>query len=129
MAQLQLLEFIDSSSLLPVATPFYSTLRVDRKIPFNTLLWLLTIPSNQQQQIRQVQGQYYGISLYMDSHQMIATALAALALSEKCLPATRDSDSRRRKQDHPRYQCRNHCEYIAKFALPPFLSMENQLTA
>ncbi len=130
MVQLQLLEFIDSSGLWPVATPFYSTLRVERKIPFNTLLWLLTIPSNHQKQIRQVQGQYYGISLYMDSHQMIATALAALALSEKCSPATQDLDSRfRRKQYHPRYQCRNHSEYIAKFALPPFLSMENQLTA
>lgn len=132
VAQLRLLEFMDSNGLWPAATPFYSALRMEHEIPFRTLLGLLVIdsfapntPSNHQKQIRQVQGQYHGISLYIDTHQMIATALAALALSEKCSPAKRDLDSRRHKQEtHPRYQCRNHSEYIAKFALPPYLSME-----
>ena len=135
--QLRLLEFMDAQGLLPAAMPFYSTLCIDREIPANTLLGLLisetfapNSPSNRQKQIRKVQGQYHGISLYLDTHQMIATALAALALAEHCSPGKRDLDLSDRKQEpHPRYQCRNHSEYIAKFALSPYVVLENQLTA
>ncbi len=137
MAQLRLLEFMDSHGLLPQATPFYSTLRIDHELPAKTLSELVAIDifapnttSNHRRQIRRVQEQYHGISLYVDTHQMIATALAALALSEKGSPDKRDLDLSIPKQEiHARYQCRSHSEYIAKFALPSYLSMENQLTA
>jgi hypothetical protein len=125
MAQLRLLEFIDSQGLLPTAIPFYSSLRIDHEIPTHILLGLLinqtaTNTSNhQQKQIRKVQEQYHSISLYVDTHQMITTALAILALSQKCSSARQDLDLSSYKQEiHPRYQCRNHCDYIAKFALP-----------
>ncbi len=136
VAQLQLLEFIDSHGLLPAATPFYSSLRIDHEIPAHTLLGLLmsqtaaNTSGNQQKQIKKVQGQYHGISLYVDTHQMITTALAALALSQKCSSERQDLDlSSYKRQIHPRYQSLNHSEYITKFALPPYLSVENQLTA
>jgi hypothetical protein len=128
VAQLRLLEFIDSQGLLPVATPFYSSLRIDHEIPAHTLLGLLmsqtaaNTSGNQQKQIRKVQEQYHGISLYVDTHQMITTALAVLALSQKCSSERQDLDlSSYKQQIHPRYQCLNHCEYIAKFALPPYI--------
>ena len=136
VAQLRLLEFIDSHGLLPAATPFYSSLQIDHEIPAHTLLGLLmsqtaaNTSANQQKQIRKMQGQYHGISLYVDTHQMMTTALAALALSQKCSSDRQDLDlSSYKQQIHPRYQCLNHSEYIAKFALPPYLSVENQLTA
>ncbi|ARV58829.1 hypothetical protein BZZ01_09430 [Nostocales cyanobacterium HT-58-2] len=135
VAQLRLLEFIDSHGLLPAATPFYSSLRIDHEIPAHVLLGLLmsqtaaNTADNQQKQIRKVQGQYHGISLHVDSYQMMTTALAALALSQKCSSDRQDLDLTSYKQQiHPRYQCRNHSEYIVKFALPPYLSVENQLT-
>ncbi|MBR8834877.1 MAG: hypothetical protein DSM106950_12790 [Stigonema ocellatum SAG 48.90 = DSM 106950] len=128
VAQLRLLEFIDSHGLLPAATPFYSSLRIDNEISSHTLLGLLmsqtaaNTSGNQQKQIRKVEEQYHGISLYVDTHQMITTALAALALLQKCSHDQQDLDLSSYKQEvHPRYQCLNHCEYITKFALPPYI--------
>lgn len=132
-AQLRLLEFMDSNSLWPAAIPFYSTLRIDHEIPSQTLLGLLAsqtfaadTASDRQKQIKQVQGQYHSISLYVDTHQMITTVLAVLALSEHCSLAKQDldlSDCRNLKTPS-RYQCCNQSEYIANFALPPYLGME-----
>lgn len=133
VAQLRLLEFMDSHSFLPPATPFYSSLRLDPDIPSHILVGLLLTQSlgntspSRQKQIRQVQGHYHSISLYIDTHQMITTALAVLALSEKCSPAQRDMDWVTSKLEiHRRYQCRSHCDYIANFALPPYLLQEKQ---
>lgn len=138
MAQLRLLELMDSHGFCPKAIPFYSTLSIGSEIPSLSLLELVinqsfafNEASDRQKQIRQVQGQYHSIHLYIDTHQMIATSLAVLALSEKCLPEQRDLDfsDRRLQETHPRYQCRNHSEYIARFALPPYLLAQKQLTA
>jgi len=133
VAQLRLLEFMDSHSLLPPATPFYSSLRLDPDIPSHILFGLLLTQSlgntspSRQKQIRQVQGHYHSISLYIDTHQMITTALAVLALSEKCSPTQRDMDWVTSKPEiHRRYQCHSHCDYIANFALPPYLIQEKQ---
>ncbi len=129
VAQLRLLEFMDTQGLFPEATPFYSSLKMDRPIASNALFKrsmsrVLNINSldNKQEQIQEVQGEYHGISLYVDTHKTIATALAALALAVECEPQEQDLDLHSAKTVNPRYQCRNHSEYIAKFALPPYLA-------
>ena len=74
-----------------------------------------------------MESKYYSISLYEDSHSLITTALAALALSEPCSGTTAKPIGNRDGQKiHPRYQCRNHCQYIAEFALPAYLSKAAQ---
>ncbi|MDJ0713519.1 MAG: hypothetical protein QNJ54_04785 [Prochloraceae cyanobacterium] len=135
VAQLRLLEFIDSRGLLPVEIPFYSSLSMS-EVPANALMWGLMNQSftsqtsnNKQKQIANINGQYHSISLYKDTHQTIGTAIAALALSEECSPSKQDLvlSDRHQQEIHPRYQCSNHSEYIAKFALPPYVKMEQQL--
>jgi hypothetical protein len=123
LAQLRLLDFMEPQGTWPAATPFYSTLLIDdKRIPPNKLFRLLL--SDRQKQIIQINNQYHGISYYVDTYRMIATAVAALALDEKCCPTNRDTNliHMTQMEKHPRYQCRNHSEYIAKFALPPYLS-------
>lgn len=129
-AQIRLLEFIDTDGRWPVTIPFYSSLRLDPDIPTKDLLELSMINAftpptliQQQRQVRNIQNQYHGISLYWDVHRCISTSLAFLALSEPCSPTQQDLPDR--QQDvHPRYLCDRHCEYIAKFALPPYLTTE-----
>lgn len=126
-AQLRLLDFMDGQGKFPVATPFYSSLRLDAQMPMKNILGLLfahkLASGEQQKQIKQVQGEYHSISLYLDSQQMITTAVAALALAKDCSPEVYDLDWRQSgiRDIHPRYQCSQHCEYIAKFALPHYL--------
>ncbi len=123
LAQLRLLDFIDPQGTLPEATPFYSTLLIDRKHISPNQLFRLSL-SDYRKQIIQVYDQYHGISFYDDSYRMIATAVAVLALSEKCCPTKNDTNliHMRGRNSHPRYKCRSHSEYIANFALPPYLS-------
>ncbi len=129
-AQIRLLEFIDTEGLCPVTIPFYSSLRLADNIPNRDLLNLSLInafapktASHQQRQIRNIENQYHGISLYWDVHRCISTSLVVLALSEPCHPNQQDlPDSQ--QNVHPRYRCYNHCEYIAKFALPPYLTTQ-----
>jgi hypothetical protein len=123
LAQLKLLDFIDSQDDLPEETPFYSTLLIDSKqISPNKLLKLSL--SDRRKQIIQINNQYHGISYYDDSYKMMVTAVVALALAQKCYPNKNDTNSIRtqQKNSHPRYKCRSHSEYIAEFALPPYLS-------
>jgi hypothetical protein len=123
LAQLRLLDFMEPQGTLPEATPFYSTLLIDHKNISPNQLFRLSL-SDYRKQIIQVNDQYHGISFYDDSYRIITTAVAALALAEKCYSANRDINliEMARMDSPPRYQCRSHSEYIAKFALPPYLS-------
>ena len=122
LAQLRLLEFIDPQGNLPEATPFYSTLLIDYKVIPPNQLFRLSL-SDRRKQLAQINDQYHGISYYDDSHRMITTAVAALALAQKCDPNVSDTNLTQmtRIESHPRYKCLNHSEYITKFALPPYL--------
>lgn len=121
LAQLQLLKFIDAQGKLPEATPFYSTLEIDEK-KVSADKWLGFLFSDRQKQIVQIKSQYHGISFYKDSHKIISTSLAVLALTEESDPTRYDLDLLKTTLNcHPRYQCSTHSEYIAKFALPPYL--------
>lgn len=121
LAQIRLLDFIDSEGKLPQATPFYSTLLIEHQKISHQQLFKLSL-SDYRKQIIQLNNQYYGISFYDDSYSMITTSVAALALAEKCDPTNTHLNLAKMRLDnsHPRYQCRSHSEYIVKFALPPY---------
>lgn len=122
LAQLRLLDYIEPQSSQSKAIPFYSTLLIDReRIPSENFFARLL--SDRHNQIIQVNEEYHGISYYVDSYKIIATAAIALALEEKCYSTDFDPNSIRMTEmkSHPRYQCRNHLEYITQFALPPYL--------
>lgn len=124
-AQLRLLELMVEDS--SVAIPFYSTLCHDSE--FNSqekvavqLNETFTRSKDGQKQIRIINGQFHSISLYKDTHQMITTAIYALALSQNEIQQQQVfKNLNKRNSSHPRYQCKNHSEYIAKFALTPYL--------
>ncbi|GCL37974.1 hypothetical protein SR1949_30870 [Sphaerospermopsis reniformis] len=125
--QLRLLDFMEKDGKFPVCTPFYSSLAIDPKIPMKHILGLLLnhrlASGEQPQQIKKVEEEYHSISLYIDTYQMISTAVAALALAENCSPEIYDLNSWESSTAniHPRYQCSHHCEYITKFALPTYI--------
>ncbi|GAX37843.1 hypothetical protein [Nodularia sp. NIES-3585] len=125
--QLRLLDFMDSEGKFPVITPFYSSLGIDPKVSSKTSLGLLLSHSlasdGQPKQIRKVQGEYHSISLYIDTSQIISTAVATLALAAQFCPEEDDLSWRESSlpEIHPRYECIHHCEYITKFALPYYL--------
>lgn len=122
-AQLRLLNFMDKQGQFPSVMPFYSSLQIDPATPPLTILGLLMVnaASTHQKAIQKIQDHHYGISLYEDAQRSISTALAYLALSESCTPTRHDLRSSS-TEVHPRYRCATHCEYIAKFALPPYLA-------
>lgn len=126
-AQLKLLEYIKPTGELPIAIPFYSTLKSDAKRESSLLHNLIAAnifgsPANtlKQLQIRTIAGENHDISLYLDPHKMISTAVGALALAIDA-EANSDISERHKIQPHPRYRCLNHTEYITNFALPPFI--------
>ena len=134
-SQLRLLEFITTDGRFPTAIPFYSSLKSSRQAESSLLLSLLSanVFSSQanrlkQSQIRSICGQNHDISLYLDTHKMISTALGALALSVDSKSEISDVATLSERKTHPRYCCGNHTEYIAKFALPPYLKQEETKT-
>ncbi|MBN1219838.1 MAG: hypothetical protein JXM69_12995 [Anaerolineae bacterium] len=123
LAQLHLLDFMEAGGLWPAATPFYSTLSFDHtRLSAQTLFNLML--NDSRRQMAEVNGQYHAITFYEDTPRLIATSLAALALSEKCQSTMRDPEviDRANLVCHPRYQSDSPSFYIARFALPPYLS-------
>lgn len=127
LSQLRLLDFMDAQGSWPVAIPFYSSLRINEEISANVLLRMLMTQQSigtEQKQIRKVQEKYYEISLYLDTHSIITTSLAALALAERTSEINSDWQLKTSQQSvHPRYKCCNHSEYIAKFALNAYTKL------
>ena len=134
-SQLKLLEFIKADGKLPIAIPFYSTFKSERKAESELLLTILgsSINSSQasglkQAQVRSICGENHEISLYVDAYKMIATAVGALALSVNSNSEISDIATLPEINSHPRYCCRNHTEYITSFALPPYLKRQGEST-
>ncbi|MBD2774176.1 hypothetical protein [Iningainema tapete] len=112
LAQLRLLEFMQPQGTFPEAIPFYSSLSTDDSTdPMQMCL---------SEYFVQAKGENFAISYYIDKHSMITTALAYLALSESS-PEKLTPEIIKDTETHPRYCCRSHGEYIAKFALPPYV--------
>ena len=67
----------------------------------------------------------YAVSLYLDGHRMISSALALLALTQPVPRAEREPPAlpiQRQESCHPRYRCADPVEYIAGYALPPYVA-------
>lgn len=100
--------------------PFYSSeLLDDDPFSFQTLLQLKMLNGDR---IATVGKTYHAISYYEDRTTMIVSALTALALGvpvQGVQVAKETSDTM--PACHPRYQCRTQAEYIARFALPPYI--------
>jgi hypothetical protein len=149
LAQLRLVEIMDTrSGLWPECVPFYSTFmlsgtpspvprRPEKAPAVHSFASLRTgsLPQAGEGQILRARGEgqaaspqvfningyRHELSLYFDTYRVIATAVAVLALSEPCVPERRDIDLRNPETAHPRYRCRSHAEYVARFALPPYM--------
>ena len=127
--QLRLLELMETKASATI--PFYSSLKITEEEAsskdFLEMMLIQTLtPQNSsnivQKQVRKIQGEYHGISLYIDKYQLIKKSVVALAFAEKNFFSKPMIDLTKYTQNiHPRYQCHNHCEYIAKFALVPYL--------
>jgi hypothetical protein len=107
LAQLRLLDAMSGDGTWPAATPFYSTLRAAAGAP------------RSRAEIA-VHDRRFGLTWYRDDHRMMTTALATLALLEDYAP--RATDPRVPASPHPRYRAVDHADYVARFALPPYVS-------
>jgi hypothetical protein len=127
LAQLRLLDFQEAEGVWPETTPFYSSQFFDHtRIPAAYLFNLLL--NDRGRQLVQIGDDYHALTFYRDTHRIIGTALASLALSERCEQALGSGSVPQRLADaHPRYRYRSQAEYIANFALPPYLEGQTQL--
>lgn len=115
--QLRLLELADASGRWPAPCPFYSTFRSDGP-PASA------VTGRAGGHVR-VGDEWHEVSLYEDTHRHIMTAVAALALLEDAgdtaaAPALPAPSAR--AAPHPRYACVDAADYIARFALPPYVA-------
>ena len=120
LAQLQLLDMMDQAvGMWPECSPFFSTFLTPGDPESSTST--SADGFGRSSQILNVGGSRHQLSLYIDTHRMISTAVAVLALGERCDPSLRDIELRNAAVPHPRYTCRSHAQYIADFALPPYV--------
>ena len=96
LAQLRLMDFMEPDGTFPPGTPFYSA------------------------RAGEVGGPHE-VSFFFDGRRAISTSAAALALLTKGSPAEElEPNGRRRGEAHPRYWCRDHVEYVRRFAIPSY---------
>ena len=111
LAQARLAEEVDfPGGNSPEPVPFYSTRRVSNPAP----------DRNGAPQVIAPNGAVYELWLYRDTHRIISTAVAVMALAEASDPTHSDLHLCRSKK-HPRYGCETAAEYIACFASPSFV--------
>jgi hypothetical protein len=125
MIQLRLLDFMGENGLWPEATPFYSTISADPEKVSVSLSAHLSLRGRPDRAVK-IKDEIHHISFYRDTHRLISTAAAVLALSIDTNPEiTGGADMRdemeRGQNGHPRYLSANPIEYIEQYALPPYL--------
>ncbi|MEA2326715.1 MAG: hypothetical protein QOE68_1674 [Thermoanaerobaculia bacterium] len=106
----------ERDGILP-ATPFYSTEQIDwSKLAPWDLLAILTTEGGEQ--LIRVKGKEHAITWYRDAEGLVVAPLVALALRDGELRGDRPEVH---EQPHPRYACATASEYIAEFALVPYV--------
>jgi hypothetical protein len=122
-ACLRLADLMMPDGSWPSSIPFYSAVKIPREhVPGGVLARLML--GERQGQLLWLENGVYAVSLYVDGYRPISSALASLALMQPGPSAERDAPAmpmQRRESCHPRYRCANHIEYIAGYALPPYL--------
>ncbi|MGH3146004.1 MAG: hypothetical protein ACRDTR_09415, partial [Rubrobacter sp.] len=110
LAQLRLMDSMERDGTLPPGTPFYSARAPE--------VGSAIVGTG-------ADGGLHEVSLYFDGQGAISTSAAALALLAESSPVTEGESgqiSRRRGDAHPRYRCRDHAEYVRRFAIQPSLN-------
>jgi hypothetical protein len=122
-ARSRLADLMMSDGSWPSSTPFYSAVKVPReRLPGGLLARMML--GERHGQLLWLEGGVYAVSLYVDGYRTISSALASLALMQADPSAERDAPAlpiQRREGCHPRYRCADHIQYIAGYALPPYL--------
>lgn len=122
LAQLRLLNRVGPDGVIRGGTPFYSTRMVDQsQLPAGMVARAML--DGCCDQVVWTSRQLHAVSLFTDDAGMIATSATALALSAPAGADEQDAGgaSAGRDETHPRYRCRDHGDYIRRFALPPYL--------
>jgi hypothetical protein len=119
LSQLSLAEMIDPArGTWPECTPFYSTKKVpdqecrDSQPPGRARL---------SSQLIHVNGGIHELCWYIDTYRIISTAVAVMALAETCDVRRQDTDLGAGECKNKRYGCGSHAEYVAEFALHPYV--------
>jgi hypothetical protein len=122
-ARLRLADLMMPDGSWPSSIPFYSAVKIPReRLPGGVLARLML--GERQGQLLWLEDGVYAVSLYVDGYRTISSALASLSLTQPDPSAERDAPAlpmQRRESCHPRYRCADHIEYIAGYALPPYL--------
>jgi len=116
-AQLRLSEFRDETGIFPPSTPFYSTKWVedgDMRDPG------VTSVHDSHGQRGAINGIKFALTLYQDTHGLVSTGAALLALSSP-VPTDGEISEAPAQQPNRRYTLRDHCEYIWDQAMPPYV--------
>lgn len=118
-ARLRLAGLMMPDGRWPSSVPFYSATAIPQeRFPGGVLVSLML--GGRQGQLLWLGSGVYAVSLYVDGHQMISSALALLSLTQPG-PEAPALPIQRRENCHPRYRCADHMEYIAGYALPPYV--------
>ena len=122
-ARLRLADLMMPDGTWPSSIPFYSAMKIPQeRLPAGMLARLML--GERRGQFLWLEGQVHAVSLYVDGYRMISSALAYLALMPSGLSAERNAPTlpmQRRESCHPRYRCADHIQYIAEYALTPYL--------
>ncbi len=120
-ARLRLADMQLPDGTWPASIPFYSAVKMPHeRLPGGLLARLML--GERRGQLFWLEGGAYAASLYVDGYRTISSALASLALTQPGPPTGLDAlPKQSRESCHPRYRCADHVQYIAGYALPPYL--------
>ncbi len=110
LAQIRLLNLLDAGPW-PISTPFYSTF-ICKEVGDST-----DLPHQQ----LVCQGTRHALSLYQDRYRIVFSGVVGMALAVDSGVDDNESISPS-PSPHPRYRCKDPTDYVASFALPPYLA-------
>jgi hypothetical protein len=106
LAQIRLLNLLDTGPW-PISTPFYST---------------FMCPKNSTPTTEHIicQGSLHALSLYRDGYRIVFSGVTGMALAVDSEVVGTEGPILR-GNPHPRYRCNDFADYVARFALPPYI--------
>lgn len=110
LAQIRLLNLLDAGPW-PISTPFYSSTICPTDSPDVTTA---------EQHIR-VMDTPHALSLYRDRYRIVFSGVVGMALAIDSAVADDESPATA-MPPHPRYRCKDVTNYVASFALPPYIA-------
>jgi hypothetical protein len=116
-----LAHLLESAADIPT-TPFYSTEQIawSERPPWEILFFM---SSGGGRQLITSGGEEHVVTLYRDSRDIIASSLTLLALLGRSAEVSQEPGAPKSGLLHGRYQCSSPEDYVARFALPPYLSL------